>query len=142
MKAVSLLLLRVSTALLIIIWAYRKVADPSAGIGLSDKYYGGIVSAEALQIPFGVFQIIIATLVILGLCRKFAYPLQFLILGFGALMIWKHFLMPFGIELTEPLPYSTLFFPSLGIAAGTLVTWMFMDDDHLSLDAKIAKRKL
>ncbi|MEE9433161.1 MAG: hypothetical protein V3V15_02850 [Sphingorhabdus sp.] len=136
MKAISLLFLRVSTALLIIIWGLVKVRAPEKAIGVSEKYYGGAVSAEMLQMPWGLFQLAVGALVILGLFRRFAYPLQAAILCLGALVIWNHLLDPFGLYLfAEKGGANILFFPSLCLAAATLVIWAFRDEDTLSLDA-------
>lgn len=142
MKAFSLLFLRVSTGLLIILWGFIKIGSPDSAIKVSNYYYNGSVSAEAMQMPFGIFQIIIGALVVLGLFRKVVYPLQALILCVGAIVIWKYIADPLGLIFFDEDTRRTLFFPSLGMAAATLVTWAFMDEDRLSLDEKIAIRKL
>ncbi len=140
MKAASLLFLRISTALLIIIWGLIKVRAPDKAIGVSEKYYGGMVSAEMLQMPWGLFQVAIGLLVILGLFRRIVYPLQAAILVIGALAIWNHILDPFGLYLFgEDGGANILFFPSLCLAAATLVVWAFIDEDKLSLDVKRTK---
>lgn len=140
MKAASLLFLRVSTGFLIIIWGLIKIMKPDAAIGVSEKYYGGAVSMEALQIPWGIFQVIIGLLVILGLLRRVVYPLQAAILCLGALAIWKYLLDPFGMYLLTEETRQILFFPSLGMAAATLVIMAFRDEDRLSLDAKLGRK--
>lgn len=140
MKAASLLFLRVSTGFLIIIWGLIKIMKPDAAIGVSEKYYGGAVSMEALQIPWGIFQVIIGLLVILGLLRRVVYPLQAAILCLGALAIWKYLLDPFGMYLLTEETREILFFPSLGMAAATLVIMAFRDEDRLSLDAKLGRK--
>lgn len=140
MKAASLLFLRISTALLIILWGSIKLRAPEKAIGVSEKYYGGAVSAEMLQMPWGLFQVAIGVLVILGLFRKFVYPLQAAILVMGALAIWNHLLDPFGLYLfDEGEKANLLFFPSLCLAAATLVIWAFKEEDILSLDVKLKK---
>lgn len=137
MKAASLLFLRVSTGSLVILWGLIKLMKPDAAIGVSNTYYGGMVSAENLQAPWGAFQIAIGVLVILGLFRKAVYPLQALILCLGALAIWKYLLDPYGMYLfAKPEDANLLFFPSLAVAAATLVIWAFKDEDHFALDVK------
>lgn len=141
MKAASLLFLRISTALLIILWGSIKLRAPEKAIGVSEKYYGGAVSAEMLQMPWGLFQVAVGLLVILGLFRRIVYPLQAAILCLGALAIWNHLLDPFGLYLfgEEGGGANLLFFPSLCLAAATLVIWAFRDEDTLSLDVKLKK---
>ena len=141
MKAASLLFLRVSTGILVVLWGLIKLGKPDAAIGVSDKYYGGIVSADMLQTPWGIFQIIVGLLVILGLFRRIAYPLQAIILCVGAAAIWKYLIDPFGMYMFDkPQDAQLLFFPSLAVAAATLVTWAFRDADTISLDARRKRR--
>ncbi|MEE4350821.1 MAG: DoxX family membrane protein [Pacificimonas sp.] len=137
MKAASLLLLRIGTGVLLMLWGLMKIASPENAIGVSEKYYAGTVSAEALQMPWGAIQVIVGLLVVLGLFRKIAYPAQALMLVIGALTIWRHLLDPFGVYLFgEDGGANLLFFPSLTVAAATLAVWAFREFDTLSLDAK------
>ena len=99
MRAYSLLFLRFSTGLLVVLWGLVKVIEPAIGMGVANKYYGGVGGANMLQMPWGVFQIAVGVLVILGLFRRYIYPLQALILCLGALAIWKYLLDPFGLYL-------------------------------------------
>jgi uncharacterized membrane protein YphA (DoxX/SURF4 family) len=140
MKAASLLFLRVATGLLLVLWGLIKLAEPAAAIGVSNKYYGGIVSMEMIQAPWGALQILTGALVILGLFRRVVYPLQAAMLCLGALAIWKYLLDPFGMYLLSRDDSQILFFPSLCVAAATLVIWAFRSDDRLSLDARFARR--
>jgi putative oxidoreductase len=140
MRAYSLLFLRFSTGMLIILWGLVKLAKPDVGVGVATKYYGGVGAMNALQMPWGIFQIIIGLLVILGLFRRYVYPVQAGILCVGALAIWKYLLDPFGMYLLSPEDSQLLFFPSLCLAAATLVIWAFRDDDRLALDNRLGRR--
>lgn len=139
MKAASLLLLRVSTGLLLMIWGMIRLGAPEAGVHISEKYYQGVVSYAALQQPWGAAQLLIGALVCLGLFRRFAYPAQAVILCVGALAIWKYLLDPLGMYLLNAESRQVLFFPSLAVAAATLVLLAFRSDDRLSLDAKFGR---
>ncbi len=140
MKAASLLFLRVATGLLLVLWGLIKLAEPAAAIGVSNKYYGGVVSMELIQAPWGALQVLTGLLVILGLLRRIVYPLQAAMLCLGALAIWKYLLDPFGMYLLSRDDSQILFFPSLCVAAATLVIWAFRDEDRLSLDARFGRR--
>lgn len=136
MKAATLLFMRISTGLLLVIWGLMKIMSPDAAIGISEKYYSGTVSASALQTPWGLFQIVLGLLVVLGLFRKVAYPLQAAVLVIGALAIWRYILDPFGVYLFAEGTGNILFFPSLCVAAATLVLMAFQEYDTIALDAK------
>jgi putative oxidoreductase len=139
-KAASLLFLRVSTGLLCVIWGLVRIAEPKAGVGVNTKYYGGLLADVSWQMPWGVFMLIVGLLTILGLFRKYVYPLQAAILCVGALAIWKYLLDPLGLYLLDRETSQILFFPSLGIAAATLVLLAFKGDDAFALDNKLGRK--
>jgi uncharacterized membrane protein YphA (DoxX/SURF4 family) len=90
---------------------------------------------QALQIVYGVAEVIVGTLVVLGLFRRIAYPLQALILVPGALMLWRYLLDPLGGWLLSHEDSQILFFPSITVAGATLALIAFRDFDRLSLDS-------
>lgn len=140
MRAYSLLFLRFSTGMLVILWGLIKAVKPDVGMGVATKYYGGVGAMSALQVPWGLFQVAIGLLVILGLFRKYVYPLQAAILCVGALAIWKYLLDPFGMYLLSREDSQVLFFPSLCLAAATLVLLAFRDEDRLTLDSRFGRK--
>lgn len=139
MKAFSLLFLRISTGLLLVIWGFVRVMAPDKGVGLSHKYYDGVGAASSIQLLWGVLLLIVGTLCIFGLFRRVSYPAQAVVLVGGAAAIWKYLLDPLGLYLMAPGTNQILFFPSLGMAAATIVLIAFRDDDRLSLDRWMAR---
>lgn len=140
MKAKSLLLLRLGTGLLLIVWGLVRVAEPGMGAHVSEKYYAGLGAAHTIQQVWGFALLAIGLLTVLGLWRRLAYPAQAVVLVCGALSIWKYLLDPLGMWLLTPETSQILFFPSLTVAAATLVLIAFREDDSLSLDAWRARR--
>jgi len=140
-KAASLLLLRIGTGLLLVLWGALRVFSPAAGPGLATKYYGGFLDLQSLQIGFGVAEVIIGLLVVVGLFRRIGYALQALILVPGALVLWRYLLDPMGMYLLDKESSQILFFPSITIAAATLVLLAFRDEDRWSLDRLLADRR-
>lgn len=136
LKPLSLLLLRTGTGLLLAIWGLIKIAAPQASIGVSETYYGGVLSLNALQLPLGALQVLLGLSIVLGLFRKFTYPIQSVVLGLGLLAIWKYIVDPLGLYLLTEETREVLFFPSLTVFAATLVLLAFRDEDTLSVDAK------
>lgn len=139
MKAISLLALRATTGLLLIIWGALRAMEPETGVGLADKYYSGVINGESLQAAMGWGQIGLGLLVVLGLFRFIAYPLQAIVLVGGALAIGQYLLDPLGLYLLTEDNNKILFFPSTTVAVATLVMLAFKDYDTLSLD-RIFKR--
>jgi uncharacterized membrane protein YphA (DoxX/SURF4 family) len=139
-KSILLLALRASTGVLLVIWGLIKAQAPDAAIGVSNKYYGGALSAEALQAPLGWAQVALGALVILGLFRRIAYPLQAVVLVIGAAAIWKYLVDPLGLYLLDAESRQVLFFPSTTVAIASLILIAFKDDDRFALDRLIARR--
>lgn len=137
LKSISLLIMRVGTGMLLVLWGSLRLMQPGTGTGLAEKYYGGVASASMLQTGFAVFEVILGALVVLGLLRKYTLPLQALVLVGGALAIWKHFLDPFGMYLHEDA--NLLFFPSVTVAGASLALIALRKEDTLSLD-RLVKR--
>ena len=141
MKSASLLALRLSTGLLLVVWGSLRLIMPETGPGLASTYYGGIMSAQSLQVAFGAAEVLLGLLVCLGLFRRVVYPLQSLVLVLGTLAIGKYLLDPLGLWLLDRESSQILFFPSLTVAAATIVLIAFRDFDRLSLDARIGRAK-
>jgi len=137
MKAWIILLLRVSTGLLLVLWGVIKTAAPANAISVSDRYYNGLISGEGLQMGLGIAEIVLGALVCLGLFRKFIYPAQAIVLFLGVAFIWNHILDPLGLYLVAEDDRRPLFFPSLCVFFATLVPLAFKEDDRLSLDRKL-----
>jgi len=99
----------------------------------------GIAAVAGVQLLWGVFLLVVGTLCMFGLFRRVSYPAQAVVLVGGAAAIWKYLLDPLGLYLFAPGANQILFFPSLGMAAATIVLIAFRDDDRLSLDRWLAR---
>lgn len=133
MKALTLLLLRLTTGILLIIWGLVKINAPEVSASISDKYYFGLISTADLQMPLGVAQALLGAAVVLGIFRNIVYPLQAIVLGIGAAAIWQYILDPLGLYLLTEETRQLLFFPSSTVFAASLVLLAFKDEDRLSL---------
>jgi len=134
MQSLSLLLLRFSTGMYLILWGVLKFASKEAAVSISDKYYGGIASVDLVNAALGCFEIIVGLLVILGLFRAFAYKAQAAIYLFGVLAIAPYIIDPFGLYIASA-PKLT-FFPSTTLFFASLIMLAFKEFDTRSLDAK------
>src|SRR5215472_6623000 len=113
MKEISLLLARVGTGLLLVMWGLIKAMAPAAAIHVSDTYYHGLLSSHAFQLPLGVGEVVLGLLVVFGVGRAVVLPLQAIVLGVGLAAIWKYIADPFGMYLVSASAREPLFFPSL-----------------------------
>lgn len=132
-KSFSLLLLRVSIALLVLLWGIDKIVDPEHAIGVSDTFYLGLLSLPALMPLLGIGQVAVSILALVGLFRKWVDPV-ILLINLGSLAgVWRSIVDPWGWFLDGT---NVLFFPSLIIAAGCLVLIAFQDQESLVLDRR------
>ena len=138
MKAISLLLARIGTGLLLIMWGFIKTMAPTAAIHVSDTYYHSLLSLHTLQLPLGIAEIILGLAVVLGVGRMIVFPLQAVVLGIGLAAIWKYIADPFGIYLVPAAAREPLFFPSLTVFAASLVQIAFREQDRFSVDRLFA----
>ena len=133
MKGRSLLFLRVSLGILMLLWGIDKLINVEHSQRVAENFYFGIGGGAAVLGVFGALELLLGVLVILGLLRQYAYPALILISLLTAVGVWKSILDPWGwfIEGTN-----VLFYPSLIILAASVVLWAFVDQDKLSMDAK------
>lgn len=131
MKAGSLLVLRISLGLLMLIWGIDKLVNVEHGLEVSKHFYLDQFSSTTLLQAFGVLQIILGLAVVLGWLRRFAYPLLLLITGATLLGVWRSVVDPWGWYLEGG---NVLFYPSLIIFAAAWVLYCFRAEDTRALD--------
>jgi uncharacterized membrane protein YphA (DoxX/SURF4 family) len=127
-RALSLLLLRVSMGLLMVWWGVDKLRDVEHGMEVSAGFYAGLFSSRTLLQGFGVLQIALGALVVLGVARRVAYPALVLVTATTAAGVWRSIVDPWGLWLEGSM---VLFYPSIIILAAALVLWTTRDDDVL-----------
>ena len=132
MKRWGLLLLRVSTGWLLVMWGLDKFLDVEHGQRVAESFYLGIGSQAIAQNVFGGLEVLLGLFVVAGLWRKRAYPVTFVVLLITALAVWKSILDPWGWVLEGS---QVLFYPSIIIFAGAMVLWGTMDEDEMTVDA-------
>jgi len=135
LKTFSLAFLRVSTGLLLVVWGVIRLGAPDAGAGVSNKYYGGLGASTVIQYAWGAALFVIGALVILGLFRKIALPAQAVVLCVGAVSITKYLVDPLGMWLLSREESQVLFFPSLALAAASLLLIAMRDEDQWAIDS-------
>jgi len=137
MKAFAFLLLRISVALLIVLWGIDKIVDPAHGVAVSDRFYGGLLSLPALMPVFGGVQILVGGLALVGLFRRVVDPLVLLLNTASMVGVWRSILDPWGWVLEGT---NVLFFPSLTVFAASLVLVLNREGEALVLDRSVGTR--
>ncbi len=126
-KAWSLLVLRVSQGLLMLVWGIDKFADPEHGVAVAERFYFGLFGTATLMPVLGTAQLVLGLLVILGVARRYVYPALLAVTGLTLVGVWRSVVDPWGWYLERT---NALFFPSLIIFAAVLVLYAFRDEDR------------
>ena len=135
MKTATLLFLRVSVALLVLIWGIDKIVNVDHAIRVSNTFYFGLLSSPSLVPILGVAQCIVAILGLIGLYRSIIDPIIAMI-NLGSLIgVRMSIIDPWGWFIEET---NTLFFPSLTVFAACLLLIAFRSDESLVLDRRRA----
>ncbi|CAA9262327.1 MAG: hypothetical protein AVDCRST_MAG93-2240 [uncultured Chloroflexia bacterium] len=71
--SISLLLLRLSLGLVMMVWAFDKILNPSHGAAVLDSFYGLSGVGESLIPMVGVGQALIVLAFLLGIARTWSY---------------------------------------------------------------------
>ena len=138
MKATSLLLLRASLGLLMLLWGADKLVNVEHGLQVSKGFYFGLFTSAALLRAFGVLQLLLGVLIVLGALRRVAYPALLVVTGATLVGVWRSIVDPWGWYLEGG---NVLFFPSLIIFAAALALFAHRDEDLLSVDGRRARRR-
>jgi len=134
MKALTLLLLRLSTGIYLILWGLVKLVAQSTAVAVSDKYYFGLLNADLVNYGIGGIEILTGVLVILGLFRGISYAVQAVFYLIGLLAIAPYIIDPFGAYLVEQAKLT--FFPSTTLLFASLIVIAFKEFDTMSVDHK------
>lgn len=133
MKTAALFLLRLSIALLILVWGIDKIVNPAHGAGVAERFYFGMLSSQSLMPALGVAEIGLAALVGLGVLRRITLPILAVITGVTLIGVWRSVLDPLGLYLEGG---NLLFFPSLIIFFAVLVLMAFRTEDRWALQRR------
>jgi uncharacterized membrane protein YphA (DoxX/SURF4 family) len=136
LKTVSLLLLRISLGWLMVLWGYDKISNVDHAVRVSEGFYGGLVTGAGVWQAAGCAQVLLGLVIVVGVFRRFAYPVLLLITGVTLLAVWKSILDPFGLVTDGG---NLIFFPSSTIFFAGLALIAFRADDVLALDARLGR---
>ena len=133
MQRNALLFLRISLGGLMVLWGIDKLINVSHGVTVAEKFYGGLSVSTTVMQAFGVVQVLLGALIIVGLLRRVTYPMLLLVTATTLLAVWKSIIDPFKLVMQGG---NLIFYPSLIIFAGALVLLAFREQDDIALDAR------
>lgn len=120
----TLLLLRASLGLLMIVWGLDKLANPGHGMKVAARFYFGMPLSTQVMPALGIAQIVLGILVMLRVRERETLAVLAMLTGITLLGVWRSVIDPWGWYLTGT---NALFFPSLIIFAGAVVLFAFRE---------------
>jgi uncharacterized membrane protein YphA (DoxX/SURF4 family) len=136
-RCIALLLLRVTMGFLLVWWGLSRIVFAGFGGTLSQNFYHGLFDPTLLQRGFGIVELLLGTLVVVGLWRRVMLPVLAALTFFTAAMVWYAIIDPFKLWLAphSDFPFTQLFYPSAIIFTAALVLIAFRRDDLAAVDA-------
>jgi hypothetical protein len=119
--ALSLLLLRLSLGLVMMVWACDKMLNPDHGGAVLHSFYGISGAGEQVVRGLGIIQALIVLAFLLGLARTWSYGAVLLMHGVTTLVSWSAYL--------DPLK-NILFFSAWPMLAGLVTLFLLRDHDR------------
>ncbi len=131
MSGAARAMLRMSIGYLLVIWGVDKLVNPAHGLDVSDHFYLGVFTFPGLMPVFGITELILGGLVIVGIWGRYTYPGVVVIAAITAAGVWRSIVDPWGWYLQGA---NALFYPSLIILAASLV--LLADEWQVSTRAR------
>jgi hypothetical protein len=120
---ISLLLLRLSLGLVMMVWAFDKILNPGHGAAVFEGFYGlAGVGEQAVQIV-GIAQGVIVLGFLLGFAKTWTYGAVLFMHAVTTLVSWSAYLKP--LE-------NILFFSAWSMLAGLVTLFLLRDEDRLA----------
>ena len=120
---ISLLLLRLSLGLVMMVWAFDKILNPSHGAAVFEGFYGLSGLGEPVITAIGVAQGLIVLAFLLGLARTWSYGAVLFMHAVTTLVSWSAYLQPLK---------NILFFAAWPMLAGLIALFLLRDQDRLA----------
>ena len=117
-----LFFLRISIALVLIMWTVDKIINPAHGIGVFDKFYFIAGLEEQIMIGIGIAELVLIALFLVGRFKNITYLIVLIIHAVSTVTPYAVYLDPFnGAGL--------LFFAAWPMLAACYMLYVFRDDD-------------
>ena len=130
---ISLLLLRFSLGLVMMVWAFDKILNPSHGAKVFEGFYGLSGIGESLIPMIGIAQGLIVLAFILGVARTWSYGAVLLMHAATTLVSFSAYLQPLK---------NILFFAAWPMLAALITLFLLRDQDRIaSLGGRSSRAK-
>lgn len=120
---ISLLLLRLSLGLVMMVWAFDKILNPGHGAAVLEGFYGLAGVGEQVIRIMGFAQALIVLAFLLGFAKTWTYGAVLLMHAVTTLVSWSAYLKP--LE-------NILFFSAWPMLAGLVTLFLLRAEDRIA----------
>jgi len=120
---VSLLLLRLSLGLVMMVWAFDKILNPSHGAAVFEGFYGLAAVGEPVVHVIGVLQALIILGFLAGFAKTWTYGAVLFMHAVTTLVSWSAYL--------DPLK-NILFFSAWPMLAALVTLFLLRKEDRIA----------
>jgi putative oxidoreductase len=121
--SISLLLLRLSLGLVMMVWAFDKILNPGHGAEVLEAFYGLSGVGEQIIPAIGIVQGLIVLGFLLGAAKTWTYGAVLLMHAVTTVVSWSAYL--------EPLR-NILFFSAWPMLAGLVALFLLRGEDRIA----------
>ena len=121
--AISLLLLRLSLGLVMMVWAFDKILNPSHGAAVLESFYGLATVGQSLIPMIGVAQALLVLAFVAGVAKTWTYGAVLFMHAVTTLVSWSAYLQPLK---------NILFFSAWPMLAGLIALFLLRQEDRMA----------
>jgi len=121
--ATCLLLLRLGVGLVLLVWAFDKILNPSHGGAVLESFYGVSGAGESVIQAIGAVQGLIVLAFLIGFARTWTYGAVLVMHGATTLISWSAYLQPLK---------NILFFAAWPMLAACITLFLLRDHDRIA----------
>lgn len=121
--ALSLLLIRLSVAVFLLVWVAHKFLNPERYQGMFEKFYG-VATGDAMVLAFGIAQLLIVLAFAIGALKTLSYGAVLLMHGATSIVSYPQYLAPFEGS-------NILFYAGIPVLAAILALFLLREEDRL-----------
>lgn len=118
----SLFFIRISVALVLIMWTIDKIINPAHGVGVFSHFYFISGLEDQIMITIGLAELVLIALFLIGRFKNITYLLVLIIHGVSTITPYANYLDPF----KSP---NLLFFAAWPMLAACYLLYLFRKED-------------
>ena len=115
----SLLLLRLSVFIVMLVWTIDKFTNPAHGAAILEGFYSISGAGESILMAMGAAELVLILAFVAGMWKKYTYGIVMILNGLTTFSSWKQY-----------LDMNLLFFAAWPLLAASVALYLLRDLDN------------